>query len=456
MLPRSRASGENVAEPVDRLADATARGRISGACRGVAPRVGACHESVAMEDRRWPTYAPRKIALDTAVASGTTPHQGSMRVRDTEGREYLDAVVGIGCLPLGHGHPKWIAAVEEQMRKLVSSAATFWTEPQQALVDQLVARTPIDDAKVFLGNTGTEVTEAAIKVALRATGRKVIVAFEKAFHGRTLGSIALTANPAYRAPYVSILGEDDDRFARMNVARAPFGELAAVEKLFAEHAGDIAMVVVEPVQGEGGINVASREFLVGLRELCTRHGALLGLDEIQSGTGRTGNFLAWTTIVGDDPSLRPDLAWLAKAIGGGFPIAACIARGDLAAHMTKGSHGSTFGGNPLACAAAVATLRIMDQENALASAAEQLPTLRRIAAEQALPRVREIRGLGAMIGIDVGDADLAGKLVGELQQQGVLVTLSGGTAIRLLLPYHAGETELREVWRALAACLAGA
>jgi acetylornithine/N-succinyldiaminopimelate aminotransferase len=406
-----------------------------------------------MEDRRWPTYPPRKIALDTAVASGTTPGRGSFRVRDTEGREYLDAIVGIGCLPLGHGHPKWIAAVEEQMRKLVSSAGTFWTEPQQDLVEMLSARVPIDDARTFIGNTGTEVTEAAIKLALRATGRKVIVAFERAFHGRTLGAIALTANPAYRAPYVSILGDEDDRFARMNVARAPFGDLAAVERLFAEHADQIAMVVVEPVQGEGGIHVASREFLVGLRELCTRHGSLLGLDEIQSGTGRTGNFLAWTSIVGDDPKLQPDVVWLAKALGNGFPIAACVAREELAAHMVKGSHGSTFGGNPLACAAAVATLRIIDQEGSMASAAEQLPTLQKIATAEPLSAVREIRGLGAMIGIDVGETDLASKLVGDLQDKGVLVTLSGGTAIRLLLPYHAGEAELREIWSTLAGCL---
>jgi acetylornithine/N-succinyldiaminopimelate aminotransferase len=406
-----------------------------------------------MEDRRWPTYPPRKIALDTAVASGTTPHRGSARVRDTEGHEYLDAVGGIGCLPLGHGHPKWIAAVEEQMRKLVASAGTFWTAPQQDLAEMLSARAPIDEARTFLGNTGTEVTEAAIKLALRATGRKVIVAFERAFHGRTLGSIALTANPAYRAPYVSILGEEDDRFARMNVARAPFGDLAAVERLFAEHAGEVAMVVVEPIQGEGGIHVATREFLVGLRELCTQHGALLGLDEIQSGTGRTGNFLAWTTIVGDDPKLRPDLAWLAKALGGGFPVAACIARGELAAHMVKGTHGSTFGGNPLACAAAVATLHILEQENLLAAAAEQLPTLQRIAADEPIAAVREIRGLGAMIGIELGDAEIAAKQVGSLQSAGILVTLSGGTAIRLLLPYHAGEAELREIWSTLATCL---
>lgn len=406
-----------------------------------------------MEDRRWPTYSPRNIVLDTAVAVGTTPERGSMRVRDAEGREYLDAVVGIGCLPLGHGHPKWIAAVEDQMRKLVSAAATFWTAPQQELVDILVECTPIDDARVFLANTGTEVTEAALKLAMRSTKRKVVLAFEKAFHGRTLGSIALTANSKYREPYVSVLGDAEERFARMNVARAPFGDLVAVEKVFAEHEGDVAMVAVEPVQGEGGINPAQREFLVGLRELCTRHGALLGIDEVQSGSGRTGSFLAWTTIVGDDPALRPDVAWVAKALGGGLPVAACIARSDLAAHMVKGSHGSTFGGNPLACAAAVATLKIIDEEDLLASAAAQLPTLRRIAEASPWPEVREVRGLGAMIGVELGDAELAGKLVPAMQEQGVLVTLSGGTAVRLLLPYHAGETELREIWSALGAAL---
>ncbi len=405
--------------------------------------------NAGMKDRRWPTYPPRNITLVQAVPDPAHPEAGSLRVRDSEGREYLDAVVGIGCLPQGHLHPRWNEEVQAQMQRLVASAGTFWTEPQQALANALTERVPIDDARVFFGNTGTEVTEGAIKLALRATGRDMVVAFERAFHGRTLGAIALTAKPAYREPYVSVTGEPDVRFARMNVLRAPFDDLSATEELFSRHGERIAMVVVEPIQGEGGIHVASREFLTGLHALCRRHGALLGLDEIQCGTGRTGHFSAWTTLVGDDPALRPDVAWYAKALGGGFPIGACVARGDLAEHMGRGSHGSTFGGNPLACAASLATLRILDEDDLLRSAAEQLATLRRIAERDPEPKVEELRGSGAMIGIELGDGDLAGKLVSAMQSEGVLVTSSGVTAVRLLLPYRATEEHLAEAWAAL-------
>jgi acetylornithine/succinyldiaminopimelate/putrescine aminotransferase len=403
----------------------------------------------AMTDYRWPTYTPRNITLDSVVREGAPQGRGSFRVRDTDGKVYLDAIGGIGCLPLGHGHPKWLAAVNEQMSKLCGAAGTFWTQPQQELAAKLVQLSPLKDARVFFGNTGTEVTEAAVKVATRATKRDVIIAFERAFHGRTLASIALTGTAKYREPYVTVLGEDHKRFATMNVARATFNDLASVEAQFAKYPDRVAMVCLEPIQGEGGINPATREFLVGLRELCHRHGALLGLDEIQAGCGRTGDFAAWTTIVGDDPKLYPDIIWWAKALGGGYPIAACAARGDLAEHMTKGSHGSTFGGHPVACAASLATLAIMEEENLMASAAKQLPTLRSIAEADPAPQVREIRGVGAMIGIDLGDADLAGRVVSQLQQEGVLVTLSGGTAIRSLMAFHAGEPELRELWTAL-------
>lgn len=404
-----------------------------------------------MDDRRWPTYQPRNITLDRYVEEGAPQGRGSFRVRDTEGRVYLDAINGIGCLPLGHGDPRWNAAIEAQMKRLVSAPGTFWTEPQQQLAQTIVQRVPAKDARVFFGNTGTEVTEGAVKAATRFTQRDVIIAFERAFHGRTLASIALTANPAYRDPYVQILDEDvpSPRFARMNVARAPFNDLAAVAALFDRYAGRVAMVIVEPIQGEGGINVATRDFLLGLHELCRRNGALLGLDEIQCGSGRTGHFSAWTTLVGEDPEHFVDLAWYAKALGGGFPIAACVARGDVAEVMTKGSHGSTFGGNPLACAAGLATLRIMDEDRLFASAGAQLGILQSLAAKDPVPGVREIRGCGAMIGIDVGDATRASDLAAALQQHGVLVTISGATAIRCLLAYHAGEPELREVWNAV-------
>ncbi|MBC8068863.1 MAG: aspartate aminotransferase family protein [Deltaproteobacteria bacterium] len=408
-----------------------------------------------MDDLRWPTYANRKTLLDSAVFDDVAPGQGSMRVRDHDGNVYLDAVGGIGCLPLGHGHPKWIAAVESQMRRLVAAAGTFWTEPQQDLAHELARRVPLKDARTFIGNTGTEVTEAAIKLALRATGRDVILVLDRAFHGRTLGAIAMTANLAYRQPYVTCIGEEGSSFAHMNVARTPFGDLDALAAAFDRYAGRIAMLAIEPIQGEAGIYPSTREFLVGARELCTKNGALLGADEIQSGSGRTGHFLAWTTLVGDDPALQPDLVWLAKAIGGGFPVAACVTTDALAQHMIKGSHGSTFGGNPLAAAAAVATLRIMDDDGLLATAAAQLPTLQKIAAGDPEPRVLEIRGSGAMIGIQIaGESQPAAPLADAMQKLGVLVTICSGHTVRVLLPYSAGVAELRQIWTTLRQALA--
>jgi acetylornithine/N-succinyldiaminopimelate aminotransferase len=401
-----------------------------------------------MQDPRWPTYSTREIVLSGAAPGRDPEGRGSMWLVDAKGREYLDAVGGIGCAPLGHAHPRWVAALTQQASAIAAAAGTFFTEPQQALAHELTRRAGIPDARVFLGNTGTEVNEAAIKLVLRATGRDVIVGFQRAFHGRTLGSIALTATPAYREPYVSCLGEPDDRFARMNVARATFGDLQSVRAAFEQHRGRVAAVFVEPVQGEGGIHPAERDFLVGLRQLCTEHGALLGTDEIQCGSGRLGTFAAWSTIVGDDPSLAPDLAWFAKALGGGFPVAACVAKRSLAESMTKGTHGSTFGGNPLACAAALATLRIMDDEGLLAAAAAQLPTLQRIAAEDPHPRCKEVRGAGAMIGVEItGEGEPAAPLGDLLQREGLLVTICRGTTIRLLFPYRAEAGVLREAWQ---------
>jgi acetylornithine/succinyldiaminopimelate/putrescine aminotransferase len=404
-----------------------------------------------MSDFRWPTYTPRNVTLDSVVTLGAPAGRGSFRVRDTQGKVYLDAVGGIGCLPLGHAHPRWLEAVREQAGKLVAAAATFWTQPQQELAALLVEKSPVRDGRVFLGNTGTEATEAAIKVATRATGRDVIVAFERAFHGRTLGSIALTGTPKYREPYVSVLGEEGGRFAHMNVARAVFNDLSSVETIFAELGPRIAMVCVEPIQGEGGMHPGTKAFLLGLRKLCRDHGALLGLDEIQTGCGRTGDFTAWQTLTGNDPDLDVDIIWFAKALGGGFPIGACVARGEVAEHMTKGSHGSTFGGNPLACAASLATLRILEEEKGEASAAAQLPAVRVLAKERPIAGVKDVRGCGAMIGFEVGDADRTAKVSAAMQDEGVLVTISGGTAIRSLLPFHAGRRELEDVWLALEA-----
>jgi acetylornithine/succinyldiaminopimelate/putrescine aminotransferase len=379
--------------------------------------------------------------------------RGSLRVRDTQGRVFLDAVNGVGCAPLGHAHPRWVAAVHAQMQRLFAAANSFTTAPQQRFAAALIERMPLVDARVFLATTGTETTEAAIKLALRATGRNTIVAFERAFHGRSLGALACTANTAYRHPYVRCLGESqpEEPFATARVLRLPYGDLAALTRAFAEHGRSIAAVFVEPVQGEAGVYPATREFLVGLHGLCRKHGALVGADEVQCGFGRVGAWSAWSRIVGDDPALSPDLMWIAKALGGGYPIGVCLARGDLAQAMGKGTHGTTFGGNPLACAAGLATIEIIESEGLLAAAGGQLPALQAIALEEPCARVHEVRGLGAMIGIQVGrPGEQIGNAVGDrmMREHGVLVTVCGGHTVRLLLPYRAGPAELREVWRA--------
>ncbi|MBK7824718.1 aminotransferase class III-fold pyridoxal phosphate-dependent enzyme [Nannocystis sp.] len=407
-----------------------------------------------MQDLRWPTYALRGVTLERAE-----PHErGGLRVIDSEGRSYLDAVNGVGCAPLGHAHPRWIAAMHAQMQRLSAAANSFTSGPQQALARRLAERFPVRDARVFLGSSGTEATEAAIKLAVRATGRSIIVAFERAFHGRSLGALSLTANTAYRHPYVRCIGESEpaDPFAVAQVLRLPWGDLAAARAAFAAHGPRIAGVFVEPVQGEAGVFPATREFLVGLHGLCREHGALLGADEIQCGSGRVGAWSAWSRIVGDDPALYPDILWLAKALGGGMPIGVCLAAGELAKAMGKGTHGTTFGGNPLACAAALATFDIIESEGLLAAAAAQLPTLQALAVAQPHARVHEVRGLGAMIGVQVGrPGEQIGNAIGDrlMHDHGILATVCSGHTIRLLLPYRAGEPELREFWRALGRAL---
>lgn len=407
-------------------------------------------------DLRWPTYPLRKTILREGVRDKAKPDAGSCYVRDDEGNVYLDAIGGIGCNPLGHGHPKFVAAMSEQLAKLTVSAGSFWTEPLLALAEEVTDRSPIEDGRVFIGNTGTEVNEAAIKQVLRARpGRDVIISMERAFHGRTLGSIALTANPKYREPYVSCLEEPQDRFAHMNVGRAHFNDLDSVKDAFSRYQGRVAAVWFEPIQGEAGIYPATKEFLVGLRELCNEHGALLAADEIQSGAGRTGDFSAWTTIVGDDPQLAPDVIWYAKALGGGLPVSACVSSAEIAENMGRGSHGSTFGGNPFACAAGIATLKIMDEEKLMESARAQLPTLQKIAAEDPHSRVVEVRGLGSMIGIEInGAGETPAAALGDLlQKHGMLTTVCAGKTVRLLFPYAADESILREAWRILRAAL---
>ncbi len=402
-------------------------------------------ENRGMDELRWPTYKTRSITLDRPLDSTT---RGSAYVVDSEGREYLDCVGGIGCAPLGHGDPRWVEAISNQLAKIAAAANSYRTAPQRAYARALLDRVPMADARVFLCSTGTESTEAAIKLAVKSTGRDVIIAFERAFHGRSLGALSLTANPGYRRPYVRCLAEPEGAgaFADMKVARAPFGDLDAVRALCERYKGRVAAIFLEPIQGEAGIFPASKEFLLGLRELCDSQGALLGIDEIQSGCGRTGHFTAWETIVGD--AAEPDILWMAKALGGGFPVAACVARTEVAQAMQPGTHGTTFGGNPVACAAGLATLRIIEEDGLMAKAGAQRAILEELAAAQPLSAPFEIRGVGAMLGVGIGapDEKLAAPLGARMPELGVLVTVCGGHTVRSLLPFFAGREELAKFW----------
>ena len=240
-----------------------------------------------------------------------------------------------------------------------------------------------------------------------------------------------------------------DAFAQMKVARVPFGDLEAARELCERYRGRIAAVFLEPIQGEAGIFPATKEFLLGLRALCDSHGALLGIDEIQSGCGRTGHFTAWETIVGD--AAEPDIIWMAKALGGGFPVAACIARTQIAQAMQPGTHGTTFGGNPVACAAGLATLTIIEQDGLMSKAAAQRGILEEIAATDPLPVPFEIRGVGAMLGVGLGAPEdkIAAPLGSRMPELGVLVTVCGGHTVRSLLPFFAGREELTKFWSTL-------
>jgi acetylornithine aminotransferase len=275
-------------------------------------------------------------------------HGLGAHVWDVDGREYLDLLAGIAVNAVGHAHPDWVKAVAQQAGRLAHVSNLYTTEPQIQLAETLLQMCGVADAggRVFLANSGTEANEAALKLALRAGGGKRIVAAEGAFHGRTLGALSVTHKEAYRRPFHDFTGQVDF---------LPFGDLAALEAQLAK--GDVAALWLEPIQGEAGVRPLPAGYLAKARELTTRHGALLILDEIQSGSGRTGTFLAsQNPAVTGTGTVVPDVVTLAKGLGGGFPIGACVAMNPgTATALVPGDHGTTFGGNPLACAAALAT-----------------------------------------------------------------------------------------------------
>ena len=373
-----------------------------------------------------PVYRPREVILERG--------QGA-RVWDSEGREYLDLSAGIAVCGLGHNDPDLVAALTEQAGKLWHTSNVFYSEPPLRLAEELVTASRFAE-RVFLCNSGAEANEAAIKLVRkwaasqgRAPDQRVIVTFRGSFHGRTLAAVTATAQPKYQEGYEPLPG---------GFRYVDFNDVTQLE--IAMSCGDVAAVMLEPVQGEGGVMPAAPGFLRRVRELCDHHGALLVLDEIQAGMGRTGTLFAhW------QDGVVPDIVTLAKALGGGFPIGAMLAGPKVAQAMQFGAHGTTFGGNPLAMRAGVETIRIMEEEKLLDNAAKVGAHLKG-ALEKALagnPGVKEVRGQGLMLGIEL--AKPCGVLTERCADAGLLISVTADSVVRLVPPLILTAAEADEI-----------
>ncbi len=375
-------------------------------------------------------HAPTLYAQSTAFVRGE-----GVRLYDDAGREYLDFMAGIGVASVGHANPRLAAAVARQAARLIVCPQSQANDVRAALLERLCALAGAPEGRVFLSNSGSEANEAAIKWARAATGRTRVVAAKRGFAGRTLGALSLTWEPTYRQPFGPLPGE---------VEWVAFGD---GEALAAAVDADTAAVVLEPVQGEGGVHPAPEGYLALARRVTAERGALLVCDEVQCGVGRTGAFLASRAA-----GVTADIVTLAKGLAGGVPIGATIMADAVARAMPRGGHGSTFGGNPLACAAALAVLDEIEESDLMANAAAMgerlMAGLRAIGSE----RVREVRGRGLMVGLELRER--AAPVVAGLRRRGLLTVLAGATVVRFLPPLTVDAADVDSAVATVAAELA--
>ncbi|MDP7726354.1 acetylornithine transaminase [Mycobacterium sp. TY814] len=365
-----------------------------------------------------------------ALASG----EGAV-VTDVDGKTYVDLLGGIAVNVLGHRHPAIIDAVTRQLSTLGHTSNLYATEPGIALAEQLVSLLGAEtQARVFFCNSGTEANEVAFKLT-RLTGRTKIVAAQEAFHGRTMGSLALTGQPSKQAPFEPLPG---------HVVHVPYGDVDALAAAVDDYT---AAVFLEPIMGESGVVVPPEGYLVAAREITARHQALLVLDEVQTGIGRTGAFYAH-----QHDGITPDVITLAKGLGGGLPIGACIAIGPAADLLTPGLHGSTFGGNPVCTAAALAVLKVLEDEDLVRSADTKGKALRHGIESLGHPLIDHVRGRGLLQGI-VLTAPYAKDAEAAARNVGYLVNAAAPNVIRLAPPLIITESQLDGFVAALPAIL---
>jgi acetylornithine/N-succinyldiaminopimelate aminotransferase len=363
---------------------------------------------------------------------------------DADGRRWLDLCAGVAVSVVGHGHPTLARAIADQAAALIHVSNYFYNEPNIRLADELCRRTGF--ARAFFCNSGAEANEALLKLArhhyyrLGDTDRVRVVAFHKAFHGRTLGALSMTGTPKYR-----------DGFGPLGpVTHVPYGDADAVERSMG---ADVCAIIVEPLQGEGGVVPAPPGFLAELRAIANARGALLLVDEVQTGMGRLGRLLG-----SEGSGAKADAIALAKGLGGGVPIGAMLASEKLAGALPPGSHGSTFGGNALACAAALAVLRVVDEEKLLDGARTKGEALGAMLHDLAgdLPDICEgVRGEGLLWGLVLRPGFIAREVLARIQEAGVLLTAAGERVVRFSPPLVVSMAELEEGVRAVRAVLTG-
>lgn len=414
---------------------------------GAAPAVaGPTPAGLAGSAQEWAQRYGRALMANYGTPQRVLVRGEGPYVWDVAGNRYLDLLAGIAVNALGHAHPTLVSAVSAQLGTLGHVSNFFATPVQISLAERLLDLAAEGGAptgsRVFLANSGTEANEAAFKMA-RRTGRPRILALEGAFHGRTMGALALTHKSAYRAPFEPLPG---------GVEHLPFGDVAALDAAMGD---DVAALFVEPVQGEAGVRALPPGYLAAARDLTRRHGALLVLDEVQTGMGRTGAWLAHhLPHVGG--GIVPDVVTLAKGLGGGFPVGAVIAYGERAgALLGLGQHGTTFGGNPVACAAALATIHVIERDGLLAHVRDLGAWWREAIGAVGHPLVAGVRGEGLLLAVGL-TAPVAPAVAAAALSAGFIVNAVAPDAIRLAPPLVLTQAQAATFVEALPAVLAAA
>ncbi|MDP3035468.1 MAG: acetylornithine transaminase [Methanobacteriaceae archaeon] len=372
------------------------------------------------------TYGRQPLALS---------HGKGAEVWDVEGKSYLDCFAGVAVNNVGHAHPKVALAICHQAQRMIHCSNVYYTQEQVELAKLLTQVSPHD--RVFFANSGAEANEGAIKLARKYTGKGEIISTDNSFHGRTLATVTATGQDKYKEPFKPLPG---------GFKHVPYGDIQAMVEAITE---DTAAIILEPIQGEGGVIVPPEGYLQNVRNICRQRDILLILDEIQTGFGRTGEMFA-SNLFG----VEPDITTIAKAMGGGYPIGAILANERIASAFEPGDHGSTFGGNPLGCAAAKAAIEVILDEN-LVHQSQELGAYLKANLEQMASKyeiVKEVRGKGLMIGIELTKS--CGDVVTEAREQGVLVNCTADTVVRLLPPLIITKEQLDVVVKVLDAALA--